>query len=295
MRKGYAIYDKENDLYHMTLPEVKITPRNINLAQVVRNGTESFAKPIIKAAETAIDFSPLSPALAAGRVGAAVGKYQTDKNKYALGESMLGAAFEALPYANYSVFTTPIKRADNIIKKITKEKYGIDKISLATPHKGVIADIELSPAEKFFGKEWMRPEFISVVDSEQGKGLSKVLYDEGIKYAKSRGYSGILSGEVLLQPAKTMRTQKSFLGPESKHFISEYDYPIKGMEAPLDPNLSQQIIDKYNQRNVYESTMGEEFLKSGKELLKKLIPKNKPKVAPSQIRSHNDVINFLRQ
>lgn len=294
MRRGYAIYDEENDLYHASLPEVKVTPRNINLAQVVRNGTESFVKPIIKAAEIAIDFSSLSPALAAGRVGAAVGKYQTDKDKHALGKSIMGAAVEALPYADYSVLSTPIKRADNIIKKVTKEKYGIDKISLSTPNKGVIADIELSPAEKFFGKKWMRPEYVNVVDSEQGKGLSNVLYDEGIKYAKSKGYSGILSGEVLLQPSKTLRTQKNFLGPESSHFISDYKYPIKGMEAPLDPNLSKQIIDKYNQRNVYESTLGKEVLESGKEFFKTLIPKKAPKRV-EQIKTHNDIINFLRQ
>ena len=84
----------------------------------------------------------------------------------------------------------PVREADNIIKTITKEKYGIDKISLSTPKKGVIADIELSSSNELdFGKKWMRPEFINVVESEQGKGLSNVLYDVGIKHAKSKGYS----------------------------------------------------------------------------------------------------------
>lgn len=52
---------------------------------------------------------------------------------------------------------------------------------MGTPKKGVIADIELSPAEEF-GRKWMS---INVAKTEQGKGLSNVLYDEGIKDCKN--------------------------------------------------------------------------------------------------------------
>lgn len=67
----------------------------------------------------------------------------------------------------------------------------------------------------------MRPEYINVAKTEQGKGLSNVLYDE---HSKSKGYDGVLSGEVLLQPEKTVKT-------------------------PKDPNLSKRIIEAYNKAN----------------------------------------------
>ena len=150
---------------------------------------------------------------------------------------MSSAAFEALPYINIKALKLPLSEA--IVKTITKEKFGIDKISLSTPKKGVIADIELSPAEEF-GRKWMRPEYINVAKTEQGKGLSNVLYDEGIKHSKSKGYDGVLSGEVLLQPEKTVKTQRRFNGPQMKNYIDEYNYPIKGKEWSLQKILIYQ-------------------------------------------------------
>lgn len=99
----------------------------------------------------------------------------------------------------------------------------------------------------------MRPEYINVAKTEQGKGLSNVLYDEGIKHSKSKGYDG-----VLLQPEKTVKTQRRFNGPQMKNYIDEY--PIKGMESPKDPNLSKRIIEAYNKANEYRTTVGRELL-----------------------------------
>lgn len=142
------------DTYEVSLPEVLITPRNnLDLGQVVRNGTSKVARPIIRVAETALDFSPLSPALAMGRIGAAASNYKKTGNKALLKKAMSSAAFEALPYINIKALKLPLSEADDIVKTITKEKFGIDKISLSTPKKGVIADIELSPAEEF-GRKW---------------------------------------------------------------------------------------------------------------------------------------------
>lgn len=237
------------DTYEVSLPEVLITPRNnLDLGQVVRNGTSKVARPIIRVAETALDFSPLSPALA-----------------------MSSAAFEALPYINIKALKLPLSEADDIVKTITKEKFGIDKISLSTPKKGVIADIELSPAEEF-GRKWMRPEYINVAKTEQGKGLSNVLYDEGIKHSKSKGYDGVLSGEVPLQPEKTVKTQRRFNGPQMKNYIDEYNYPIKGMESPKDPNLSKRIIEAYNKANEYRTTVGRELLNMTQSLFRNYKP-----------------------
>lgn len=202
------------DTYEVSLPEVLITPRNnLDLGQVVRNGTSKVARPIIRVAETALDFSPLSPALAMGRIGAAASNYKKTGNKALLKKAMSSAAFEALPYINIKALKLPLSEADDIVKTITKEKFGIDKISLSTPKKGVIADIELSPAEEF-GRKWMRPEYINVAKTEQGK---------------------------------TVKTQRRFNGPQMKN----YNYPIKGMESPKDPNLSKRIIEAYNKANEY--------------------------------------------
>lgn len=182
---------------------------------------------------------------------------------------MSSAAFEALPYINIKALKLPLSEADDIVKTITKEKFGIDKISLSTPKKGVIADIELSPAEEF-GRKWMRPEYINVAKTEQGKGLSNVLYDEGIKHSKSKGYDGVLSGEVLLQPEKTVKTQRRFNGPQMKNYIDEY--PIKGMESPKDPNLSKRIIEAYNKANEYRTTVGRELLNMTQSLFRNYKP-----------------------
>lgn len=109
----------------------------------------------------------------------------------------------------------------------------------------------------------MRPEYINVAKTEQGKGLSNVLYDEGIKHSKSKGYDGVLSGEVLLQP-----TQRRFNGPQMKNYIDEYNYPIKGMESPKDPNLSKRIIEAYNKANEYRTTVGRELLNMTQSLFR---------------------------
>lgn len=155
------------------------------------------------------------------------------------------------------MITTPIKETDKIYKTISNNR-GIHKISLATPKKGEIASIELTPSEyDDFGKKWLHPEYIKVKNSEQGKGLSNVLYDLGIKFAQRRGYNGVLSGEALLQPAKTIKTQKRFNGPEMKNPAE--DYTIKGLESPKDSKMSKLIIDKYNKNNEVSRSLGQEI------------------------------------
>lgn len=49
------------DTYEVSLPEVLITPRNnLDLGQVVRNGTSKVARPIIRVAETVSIISSIS-------------------------------------------------------------------------------------------------------------------------------------------------------------------------------------------------------------------------------------------
>lgn len=273
-KNNQIVNSYNNGTYETSLPDLVVTPKNnINLGSVVRTGTSKVSEPIIKSATTILDFTPLSPAVAAGRIGSAIGTYKRTGDSRQMKRDISSAAFEALPYINMKALKIPLAETDDIIKTVSKEKFGIDKISLSTPRKGVIADIELSPSGyNDFGKKWMHPEFISVSKSEQGKGLSNVLYTEGIQHAKSKGYNGILSGEVLLQPEKTIKTQKRFNGPEMKNPVEEYDYPIKGMESPKDPNLSNKIIAEYNKNNMYKSTVGSELLTMVQSLFKDLKP-----------------------
>lgn len=246
-------YNKETDTYNRSLPEVVITPRNnLNLGAVVRNGTSNIANSIYKAADSLIDFTPLAPAKTIAKI--ATIDYS---NKSKAGKEVLKSAVDLLPYFNYKMITTPIKETDKIYKTISSNK-GIHKISLATPKKGEIASIELTPSEyDDFGKKWLHPEYIKVKNSEQGKGLSNVLYDLGIKFAQRRGYNGVLSGEALLQPAKTIKTQKRFNGPEMKNPAE--DYTIKGLESPKDSKMSKLIIDKYNKNNEVSKSLGQEI------------------------------------
>lgn len=263
-------YNGNTDTYEVNLPEVKITPRNnLDLGNIVRQGTSNFIKPVYKTVEEVLDFTPLAPAVAAGRLGNAVLKYKETGDKNYLTSGYIDAAFNFLPFLNVAVLKTPIREVDKIRKTITKDpRFGIDKISLYTPKKGEIASIELSPSNyDDFGKKWLHPEFIEVKPSEQGKGLSNVLYDEGIKFAQKRGYNGVLSGEALLQPNKTIKTQKRFNGPEARNPAE--DYPIKGLESPKDPKMSKTIINNYNNANTITSTVGEIFLNEVRNLFKK--------------------------
>lgn len=247
--EGRVVNNYNKGTYEITLPDIVITPRNnLNLGSVVRNGTSNIANSIYKVADSVIDYTPLAPAKT-------VAKLATIKQN--VGKEVLGAMVDLLPYFNYKMITTPIKETDKLYKTISNNR-GIHRISLSTPKKGEVASIELSPSEyNDFGKRWLHPEYIRVKDSEQGKGLSNVLYDEGIKFAQKRGYNGILSGEALLQPAKTIKTQKRFNGPEMKNPAE--DYTIKGMESPKDSKMSKKIISKYNKDNEVAKSLGQEI------------------------------------
>lgn len=251
-------YNEEDDTYETTLPDVVITPKNnLDLDSTVRKGTSKFIKPVYEIANEVLNFTPLASANSLGKAGSAVLDYKKTGNKNEFRKRTLEAIVDLLPYFDYKIITTPIKETDKIYKAISNNR-GVHKISLETPKKGEIASIELTPSEyDDFGKKWLHPEYIKVAEGEQGKGLSSVLYDLGIKFAQRRGYNGVLSGEALLQPAKTIKTQRRFNGPEMKNPAE--DYTIKGMESAKDPKMSKIIIDKYNKANEQVTSLGKEL------------------------------------
>lgn len=251
-------YNEEDDTYETILPDVVITPKNnLDLGSTVRKGTSKFIKPIYEIANEVLNFTPLAPANSLGKAGSAVLDYKKTGNKSEFRKRTLEAVVDLLPYFNYKMITTPIKETDKIYKVISNNR-GVHKISLETPKKGEIASLELTPSEyDDFGKKWLHPEYIKVAEGEQGKGLSSVLYDLGIKFAQRRGYNGVLSGEALLQPVKTIKTQRRFNGPEMKNPAE--DYTIKGMESAKDPKMSKIIIDKYNKANEQVTSLGKEL------------------------------------
>lgn len=245
-------YNEEDDTYETTLPDIVITPRNnLDLGSTVRKGTSNFIKPVYQIADEVLNFTSLAPAKAAGKIGGAV--LNKDNIKKVVADNIL----DLIPYSGVKVLTTPIKHTDNL--KIAYKWHPLDsKIFLYTGDKGIVGKIDLSPSDyDDFGKKWLHPDYIEVANSEQGKGLSNILYDKGIELAKKLGYNGILSGEALLQPTKTIKTQRRFNGPEMKNPVE--DYTIKGMESAVDLKMSQSIIDKYNRANEKVTSLGKEL------------------------------------
>lgn len=87
-------------------------------------------------------------------------------------------------------------------------------------------------------------------------GLSKALYAAGIKDMKKP----IISGEVLLQPEKTVKTYKYFDGPVLPPLIMEegYNYPRKIMVKPKNPNLYEDTIKEYQNKTArYSDNLSE--------------------------------------
>lgn len=83
-------YNEESDTYEYSLPEVSVNTRdNLNLGQVVRNGTSKVARPLINAGEVAIDFTGMSPALATGRLLAAYNKGSLGREVYNMIKSLV--------------------------------------------------------------------------------------------------------------------------------------------------------------------------------------------------------------
>ena len=135
-----------------------------------------------------------------------------------------------------------------------KVEPGVTRISLNSPNKE-LGHIDLSDSfEKTAGFDTIYPEYIKV--NEKGKGLSKALYAAGIKDMKKP----IISGEVLLQPEKTVKTYKYFDGPVLPPLIMEegYNYPRKIMVKPKNPNLYEDTIKEYQNKTArYSDNLSE--------------------------------------
>lgn len=58
------------------------------------------------------------------------------------------------------------------------------------------------------------PRVKMIVSTKPGEGIGKDLYDAGIKTVQQDGYQGIISGENLVSPQKTMSTWKHYPGKE---------------------------------------------------------------------------------
>lgn len=226
-KRSLANYDFNSKTYNLArpLPDIVATPKNnLDLGQVVRNGTSKIGKPIGVAIT---ELAALHPAIGLAKAGvdAKLAVNQRDKILNSLA---------ALPIP--------------VIRNLTKAR------KIISPNKE-LGHIDLSDSfEKTAGFDTIYPEYIKV--NEKGKGLSKALYAAGIKDMKKP----IISGEVLLQPEKTVKTYKYFDGPVLPPLIMEegYNYPRKIMVKPKNPNLYEDTIKEYQNKTArYSNNLSE--------------------------------------
>lgn len=236
-KRSLANYDFNSKTYNLArpLPDIVATPKNnLDLGQVVRNGTSKIGKPIGVAIT---ELAALHPAIGLAKAGvdAKLAVNQRDKILNSLA---------ALPIPVIRNLTKARKIISPVTKTMKKVEPGVTRISLNSPNKE-LGHIDLSDSfEKTAGFDTIYPEYIKV--NEKGKGLSKALYAAGIKDMKKP----IISGEVLLQPEKTVKTYKYFDGPVLPPLIMEegYNYPRKIMVKPKNPNLYEDTIKEYQNK-----------------------------------------------
>lgn len=170
-KRSLANYDFNSKTYNLArpLPDIVATPKNnLDLGQVVRNGTSKIGKPIGVAIT---ELAALHPAIGLAKAGvdAKLAVNQRDKILNSLA---------ALPIPVIRNLTKARKIISPVTKTMKKVEPGVTRISLNSPNKE-LGHIDLSDSfEKTAGFDTIYPEYIKV--NEKGKGLSKALYAAGI-------------------------------------------------------------------------------------------------------------------
>lgn len=236
--KSIASYNRDTQSYDLAIPleEVKVTPRNnLDLGQVVRNGTDKIGKPLGIAF---LEAASLHPILGLARAGVNM------KFAKSLGEkTMLGLS--ALPVPFIKNLTKARKIVYPVEKVVSKVEPGVTRITLRNPKKD-LGYIELSDSfEKTAGYNTVYPEYIKTY--ERGKGLQPALYAAGLKEMKKP----IVSGDVLLQPEKTTKVYKYFDGIDLPPLLEDegYNYARKVLTKPKNPKLYEDTIKNYQERS----------------------------------------------
>lgn len=166
-KRSLANYDFNSKTYNLArpLPDIVATPKNnLDLGQVVRNGTSKIGKPIGVAIT---ELAALHPAIGLAKAGvdAKLAVNQRDKILNSLA---------ALPIPVIRNLTKARKIISPVTKTMKKVEPGVTRISLNSPNKE-LGHIDLSDSfEKTAGFDTIYPEYIKV--NEKGKGLSKALY-----------------------------------------------------------------------------------------------------------------------
>lgn len=236
--RSLANYNPDTETYDLArpLPNITVTPKdNLDLGQVVRNGTAKIGRPLGLAIT---ELAALHPVMGLAKAGIDAKFSISQKDK-------ILNSLAALPVPIIRNLTKARKVINPVTKTVKKVEPGVTRISLNTPNRE-LGHIDLSDSfEKTAGFSTVYPEYIKV--NEKGKGLSKALYAAGIKDMKKP----IISGEVLLQPEKTVRTYKHFDGPTLPPLIAEegYNYPRKIMIKPKNPNLYEDTIREYQNKS----------------------------------------------
>jgi hypothetical protein len=134
--KSIATYNKDTDTYETSIPldEVKVTPRNnLDLGQVVRNGTSKLGKLIGTAV---IEGASLHPILGLARAATDIGFAKSNADKALIGLS-------AYPVPIIRNLTKARKIMYPVTKEVSKVAPGVTRITLKNAKKE-LGYIELS-------------------------------------------------------------------------------------------------------------------------------------------------------
>lgn len=164
-KRSLANYDFNSKTYNLArpLPDIVATPKNnLDLGQVVRNGTSKIGKPIGVAIT---ELAALHPAIGLAKAGvdAKLAVNQRDKILNSLA---------ALPIPVIRNLTKARKIISPVTKTMKKVEPGVTRISLNSPSKE-LGHIDLSDSfEKTAGFDTIYPEYIKVNEKAYNKWRS---------------------------------------------------------------------------------------------------------------------------
>ena len=164
-KRSLANYDFNSKTYNLArpLPDIVATPKNnLDLGQVVRNGTSKIGKPIGVAIT---ELAALHPAIGLAKAGVDA-KLAVNKRDKILN------SLAALPIPVIRNLTKARKIISPVTKTMKKVEPGVTRISLNSPSKE-LGHIDLSDSfEKTAGFDTIYPEYIKVNEKAYNKWRS---------------------------------------------------------------------------------------------------------------------------
>lgn len=137
------------------------------------------------------------------------------------------------------------------------QKDGITGVDIIDKNKNVYAYMDAQPQVSMYDEdldqfvrndnpEWFAPEMINVNDELRGKKLQDVLYQLQIDQAQGRGYKGVRSGDLLVQPQNTVKAYDNFDREIFFKKISKgMEHDVVGLRGHKNPNVVNDWFENY--------------------------------------------------